>query len=85
MNFLGIKLKWELNKNEKRFIKYLIVNGFNIIKCKQYISKLKLVVEKDNIIFPYELSADVVHMKAYIQMFERNWKSTKKIYELENR
>lgn len=85
MNYLGIEFKWELRKNEKKFIKYLIDNDFKIIKYKQYISKLKLVVEKDNIKLSYELSTDVVDMKSYIKMFDKNWELTKRIYELENR
>lgn len=83
MNYLGIEFKWELKADEKKFIKHLIDNGFAIIKHKQYITKLKLTIEKDNITMPYELSADVVDMKSFLKMFDRNWELTKKIYELE--
>lgn len=83
MNYFGIDFKWELNKDEQKFIKYLVDNGFTIKKHKQFLSKLKVTVEKDNMLMNYELSRDVVDMKMFFKMFERNWELTKQIYEFE--
>ena len=40
MNYFGIDFKWELNKDEQKFIKYLVDNEFTIKKHKQFLSKL---------------------------------------------
>lgn len=80
MNYYGIDFKWELNKDEQKFIKYLVDNGFSIKKQNQYMSKLVITVEKNNMVMDYELSKDVSNMKLFFSLFEKSWELTKQMY-----
>ncbi|MDD3225859.1 MAG: hypothetical protein PHX70_14365 [Clostridium sp.] len=82
MNYKGYEFKWELSNNEKKFIDYLIKNNFEIIQYKQYMSKNKLVLLRDNIEFKYELYNGNWDLKSVIRIFERSWETHKEFMEL---
>ena len=66
-------IKYELTKNEKIFLEYLLSNNYKITKLKQYNSKMTLTIEKDNISLNYELTNDTQDINYFIKFFEKNF------------
>ena len=79
MNYCGIEFKWELNREEKEVIKYLIENDFVISTVKQYISKIKLFVEKDNVSIPCEIPSNIYDVEGFIESFDKSFDLAKRL------
>lgn len=73
---------FEKTKNEKYAEKFLNVNGFVILSCKQYQSKTYYIVEKDGIedvvSIPYCVSDINSYMKMIKSSFEMKVECIKK-------
>lgn len=82
MKYKGYEFQWELSKNDKKFIDHLVKNDFKILEHKQYISKTKFTLEKDDIEFKYEIYSEISDMQGYLKGFDRAFETHKKYIAL---
>lgn len=75
--------KKELSKNEKYADKWFKENGFEIIKCKQYISKTIYYLVKNNIEDVFELPNGVTEIKKYMNLCKNNYELKVEILRLQ--
>lgn len=85
MKYKGYEFKWELSKNDKAFIDHLIDNNFVILDCKQYMSKTKFTLQKEDVIFKYETYSEISDIKGYLKNFDRAFETHKTFMGLINK
>lgn len=85
MKYKGYEFKYELTNLDKKFVDYLIKNGFKILECKQYNSKTKFKLEQNGVKFDYETYGITSSMKNFIAIFERSFDTYKRYLELKNK
>ena len=60
-------MKYEQNSNEMYAESWFKMHGFEIVSCKQYISRTKYVIKKNNIEMKWDLPYCVTDIKSYMQ------------------
>lgn len=79
-NYKGVESKWEFNKTEKGFINCCIKSGYEIVECKQYISKTKWKVRIGDAVIPWETLNNGI--KFAEKPFQKNIEMSIKLAEL---
>lgn len=74
----------EKTKNEIYLEKYFVENGYEILDIKQYNSKTKYVVKKDDIEEKFELPFGVTNIKGWANLLNENHKMHIEINRKEN-
>lgn len=85
MKHNGYEFKYELTHLDIKFVDYLVDNGFQILECKQYNSKTKFKLKKDNIEFNYETYWATYNVDNFLKIFDRSWETHKKYMGIINK
>ena len=77
------ELKWELDKQTAAIIEALKAEGFEIKGYKEYVSKLKILLEKDEIEFGIEITQlGKIDIERYVNNVVRNFNIMREREEL---
>ena len=77
------KAKWEFSDNEKAAIEWFNENGFSGTLDKQYISKTKFTITKDNVTDQFELlSSYDLDIKSYMEQYDKSFEQLKELKKL---
>lgn len=77
-----MKCEKEFSKNERYAIEWFKKNGFEIINIKQYISKTKFTILKNEEEDIFELLSEVSDIQKYMKLFENNFGLKLKIKQM---
>ncbi len=72
-------MKYEQSSNEMYAEHWFKMHGFEIVKCKQFSSKTKYVVKKDNIEMGWDLPYCVTDIKSYMNFCGEHFEMYKKL------
>lgn len=80
MEYKNITFKWELSSNEKYIIDYLLNNNYEILSSRQYISKMVLVVKKNNLTTIFDIPYNIKDIEKYCMLLEKQFNMEENYY-----
>ena len=78
---MATKKDFERTKARAYAEKYWKENGFDVEVKRVYMSKVKYIIRKDGMEFPYEVPYDVTDPKMYMKFFAEQYEMRKILHE----
>ena len=80
MEYKNITFKWELSSNEKYIIDYLLDNNYEILSSRQYMSKMVLVVKKNNLTTTFDIPYEIKDIKRFCEFLDMQFNMEENYY-----